>query len=303
VRQGKNPATVYIEKQARSTRATHRTALTRVAAILLDKGADPETLAWHAIRYEDAVRLRAELAAAFAPATVNRILAAVRGTLREAWAAGLLDPDTRDRLLYGLPNVRGGRLVAGRALSEGEIGRLFAACDRDRGPAGARDAAIVAVMVAAGLRRAEVAGLDLADVDETAASVRVLGKGNDERRVPLTPGVTVRLGVWLGWRGRGRGPLFKPVRRGQVRKGRLTGSAVWRVVATRARAAGLPATAPHDCRRTAATSLLSAGADLGTVKSVLGHRSISTTCRYDLRGLEASRRALELIHLPVPVAP
>jgi len=297
-----NPATVYIGKQAVSTKVTQRTALARVAAIVLEKGADPETFAWERLTYTDVARLRAELVAVFAPATANRIMAAVRGTLREAWAAGLLDPDTRDRLLYTLKNARAGRLQAGRVMPQDEVVGLFAAIAQDLGPAGARDAAILALMVGAGLRRGEVVGLDLAHVDEPGATVRVLGKGNRERRVPLVPDVVAHVESWVACRGRRRGPLFLPVRRGKVGRGRLTVSAIWRVVTERAKAAGLPATAPHDCRRTAATSLLEAGADLAVTQRILGHASPITTVRYDLRGLDASRRALELIHLPAPVA-
>ena len=274
-----------------------------MAAILLDKGADPETFHWQDLNYADVARLRGELVAAFAPATANRIMAAVRGTLREAWAAGLLDPDARDRLLWGLRNARAGRLQAGRVMPQDEVAGLFAAIAQDPGPAGARDAAILALMVGAGLRRGEVVGLDLAHVDEPGATVRVLGKGNTERRVPLVPAVVAHLAGWIGWRGRWRGPLFVPVRKGVVRRGRLTVSAIWRVVSQRARGAGLPPTAPHDCRRTAATSLLAAGVDLAVTQRILGHASVTTTVRYDLRGLDASRRALELIHLPAPGGP
>jgi len=293
-----NPASVYILKQAASTQATQRSALARVAAILLDKGADPETFRWHELNYGDVARLRGELVATFAPATANRIMAAVRGTLREAWAAGLLDPDTRDRLLYGLKNARTGRLQTGRVLPGGEVAALLSACTREAGPAGARDAAIVVLMVAVGLRRGEVVGLNLADLDQQGATLRILGKGDRERRVPLVPGVAAHVEGWIAWRGCRRGPLFLPVRRGKVGRGRLTVSAVWRIVSQRAKAAGLPATAPHDCRRTAATSLLEAGADLAVTQRILGHASVTTTTRYDLRGLDASRRALELIHLP-----
>ena len=158
-RKRQNPASAYIGKQARSTQETQRTALASVAAILLDKVADPEAFAWHQLTYGDVVRLREALVARFAPATVNRILAAVRGTLREAWAGELLDPDTRDRLIYGLKNVRVGRLQAGRVLARGEVEAVIRACLVDPTPAGLRDGAIVALMVGAGLRRGEVSHL------------------------------------------------------------------------------------------------------------------------------------------------
>jgi integrase/recombinase XerD len=292
-----NPATAYLARQAVSTRATQRSALARVAAIVLDRLADPELFEWHLLRYEDVGRLRAELVTRFAPATVNRVLAAVRGTLREAWASGLLEPDGRDRLIYGLGNVRGGGLQAGRVLEHREVDALLRACAADLTPAGARDAAIVGMLAGAGLRRAEVAGLDLADVDVDGDTVKVLGKGSRERLVPLAPAVAARLAAWLGVRGRRPGALFPPVRHGKVRRGRIGASAVWRMVARRAEAAGLARTAPHDLRRTAATEMLGRGADLAVVQRILGHESVVTTTRYDRRGVAAARKAVELIEL------
>jgi integrase/recombinase XerD len=297
-----NPASVYLAKQAHSTQATQRSALARVAAILLDRTADPETFAWHSITYGDVARLRGELVARFAPATVNRILAAVRGTLRETWAAGLLDQDARERLLYGLKNMRTGRLQAGRVLAGGEVAGLFQNCAQDLTPAGVRDAAIVGLMVGAGLRRGEVSALAVADVDLAGAAVRVLGKGDQERRVPLVAPVVAQLEAWLSERGRARGSLFAPVRRGKIRRGRLGVSALWRVVTRRAKAAGLERMSPHDCRRTAATTMLELGADLAIVQRILGHRNIATTTRYDRRGLEAERHAVGLLESAWPGA-
>ncbi|TAM56796.1 MAG: hypothetical protein EPN53_01040 [Acidobacteria bacterium] len=292
-----NPATSYLARQAVSTRMTQRSALAKVAAILLDRLADPEVFEWHRLVYEDVVRLRGELVARFAPATTNRILAGVRGCLREAWASGLLEPDARDRLIYGLGNVRGGGLQAGRVLERREVDALLHACAADVTPAGVRDAAVVALLVGAGLRRAEVAGLDLADLDVAGATVKVIGKGSRARLVPLAGPVMARIDAWVGERGHRQGALFPPVRVGKVRKGRIGASAVWRVVARRAKAAGLAKTAPHDLRRTAATEMLGRGADLAVVQRILGHESVTTTTRYDRRGVAAARKAVELIEL------
>lgn len=295
------PATLYLERQAASTRATQYSALRNIACMLADGPADPELFPWHRITFPEAARVRAVLVEGYAPATVNRYLVAFRGVLAESWALEQLSADARDRLCHGLRNVRVGRLQRGRVLPAGELAAIFAACTRDLGPAAARDAAVVAVMAGTGARRDEVARLDVGDVDLAAATIRVIGKGNVERSLPATPTVAGWVQAWLEVRGTDPGPLFPPIHAGTVGAGRIGPSALWRVVTRRARQAELvrPAT-PHDLRRTHATSLLEAGADLHLVAQLLGHQSVNTTIRYDRRGDAARRQAAELLHLPEP---
>ena len=76
--------------------------------------------------------------------------------------------------------VRGSRVMKGRALAEGELRALFEACDPSK-PGGARNAALLGLVYGAGLRRAEVVGLDLADFDAATGKLVVRGKGNKER--------------------------------------------------------------------------------------------------------------------------
>ena len=299
-----NPATTYLERQALSAGETQRSALRRMVLVLTGAPGDPEDYPWAGLTYADVTRLRAALVPALAPATVNRYLSALRGVLAEAWASGELDADSRGRLCFGLRNLRARQLARGRVLAASEVEAMFAACGRETSPAGPRDGAILALMLGAGLRRDEVSRLDVADVDLEGGSLRVLGKGRAERAVPASRIVAAWLEAWLAVRGRDPGALLLAVRRGKIRRTRIGPAAVWRVVGKRAKQAGLERrTSPHDCRRTNASEMLEAGADLAIVGRLLGHANVSTTVRYDLRGKAAERRATELLSLPAPGGP
>jgi hypothetical protein len=102
-------------------------ALTVIAA-MFDR--TPETLDWAALRYQHTEAIRAKLAETRAPAGVNKIVAALRGALREAWRLGLMDAETYQRAA-DLPSVRGEALSRGRALTGRQIQKLFTACAGD----------------------------------------------------------------------------------------------------------------------------------------------------------------------------
>lgn len=150
----RHPAAVYIARLAPGSRRTMRAALDLVAGILAP-GTDAWSFPWHQVRYQHAQAVRAVLAERYAPNTANKVLAALRGCLKEAWRLGLVAAEEYHRAA-DLERVRGERLPAGRGLSPGEIRALFEAC-RDGTAAGARDAALLAVLYGCGLRQAEVA--------------------------------------------------------------------------------------------------------------------------------------------------
>jgi integrase/recombinase XerC len=144
------------------------------------------------------------------------------------------------------------------------------------GEADRRDRAVLELFYASGIRVAELAGLDVEDLDLREGSVRVLGKGRKERVVPVGGKAVEALSAYLGARAGGRGPLFRN-RRG----GRLTVRSLHRIVRGRARAAGLAGrVTPHTLRHTFATHLLDAGADLRLIQELLGHARLTTTQRY-----------------------
>lgn len=141
---------------------------------------------------------------------------------------------------------------------------------------GRRDRAILELLYAAGLRVAELCGLDPADLDRFQGTVRVLGKGNKERIVPVGDQALRALDAYLARRPAGDGPLFQ-----NLRGGRLTVRSVHRIVRARARGAGIarPVT-PHTLRHTFATHMLDQGADLRLIQDLLGHSRLSTTQKY-----------------------
>ncbi len=152
----------------------------------------------------------------------------------------------------------------------------------------ARDRAILELLYATGLRVAELAALELERVDLTEGMVRVRGKGNKERLVPMGTPAVAAIEVYLPQRaillqsGRAEKALFL-----NGRGGRLTTRSIERLVKMYAERAGIAArVSPHALRHSFATHLLEMGADLRVVQELLGHASLSTTQRYTHLNLE-----------------
>jgi integrase len=291
----RHPAAVYVARLAAGSRRTMLGSLAIVSALL--GVPDPLRLAWANLRHQHTAAIRSALAERYAPATANKVLSALRGVLREAWELELMTAEEYQRAA-AVKSIPGQRLPAGRALTPGEITAMLTVCANDTTPAGARDAALIAVLYGAGLRRAEVAALDLADFQGDMVVVRE-GKGNKSREVPLPPGAVDALADWLAVRGEVPGRLFLPIRKsGQIDQQPITTQAVYNVLAKRAAQAGVKALSPHDFRRTFVSDLLDAGADIATVQKLAGHSSVSTTTRYDRRDDAAKRKAVKLLHIP-----
>jgi integrase/recombinase XerD len=210
------------------------------------------------------------------PSTQARKVAAIRSfygfALREGIAgrdvAALLDSPRPGSYL---PDV----------LDADDVERILAAPARDE-PAAVRDAAILELLYACGLRVSELTGLDLDRVDLPNLQVRVIGKGNKERRVPMGEPARERMHRYLNgprstWTAGRPTPAVFVNQRGK----RLTREAVWRLVRRWTRAAGVSGhVTPHTFRHSFATHLLEGGADLRVVQTLLGHASISTTQLY-----------------------
>src|SRR3989337_2388643 len=137
-----------------------------------------ETLPWAGLRYHHAAGIRAALIERYSPATVNKCLSSLRGTLEEAEGLSLMPYEEYRSAVKTLRVGKGETLPKGRALNGGEIRALASVCLNDPAPAGKRDAAILALLFACGLRRAEAVALDMADVDTiTGGSTVPGGKG------------------------------------------------------------------------------------------------------------------------------
>jgi integrase/recombinase XerD len=210
------------------------------------------------------------------PSTQARKVAAIRSfygfALREELAdrdvAALLDAPKAGSYL---PDVLGPEMVA----------RILDTPPADD-PVGVRDRAILELLYACGLRVSELTGLDTDRLDLPGLQVRVIGKGNRERRVPMGEEARERLHRYLAgprrdWTARRPSPAVFVSQRGA----RLARESVWRLVRRWASLAGVSArVTPHTFRHSFATHLLEGGADLRVVQTLLGHASISTTQLY-----------------------
>jgi len=297
----RSPAAVYLARLAVGARRSQVGALRTMARLLAGPDANPFTLPWHELGYQHTQALRTHLSERYAPATTNRMLAALRGVLTECWRLGLMDAEARARA-SDVATVRGTTLPRGRALKGGELRALFAVCQG--APAGARDAALLATLYAGGLRRSEAVALDVGDYDATysadagALTVRH-GKGHKERVVYLQNGARTAMGDWLVIRGQEPGPLFLRLRKGGVLvHARLTDQAVLDILQRRCAEAGVTSCSPHDLRRSMISDLLDAGADISTVQKLAGHSNVTTTQRYDRRGEAVKAKAAGLLHTP-----
>ena len=215
------------------------------------------------------------------PTTLRRRAASLRGFYRFCYAEGVIDTDLAGR--FDLP--RQPRLLP-EVLTVEEVDRLLEVRG-DGTPEGIRDRALLELLYASGLRISEAVGLDCEDIDLDEALVRVVGKGDRERQVPVgeVAVVWVRRYVkevrpdWLDSRrieSRHGGPLFL-----SVRGDRLDRRRAWEMLVAAARSAGLnEGVSPHTLRHSFATHLLEGGADLRIVQELLGHASINTTQLY-----------------------
>ena len=161
-----------------------------------------------------------------------------------------------------------------------------------------RDAAVLELLYATGMRVGELAALDTASVDEANRLVRVMGKGSKERMVPYGVPAQHALDAWPS---RGR-PVLANARSGPalflgVRGGRIDQRQVREIVHRATRAVpGAPDLAPHGLRHSAATHLVEGGADLRTVQEYLGHASLATTQIYTHVSAERLRQGYEQAH-------
>jgi integrase/recombinase XerC len=205
-----------------------------------------------------------------AKSSIGRKLASVRSCLRFLARRGVIEQNPA-RLVRSPRPPR--RLPS--FLPKDESKQLL---DRAHGPSasGCRDHALLELLYATGIRVAECCGLDGTDVDRSHGTVRVLGKGDKERVVPVGEVALQAIDAYLAARGRPDGPLFT-----NARGGRLTTRSAQRIVGRQARLSGTSRrVTPHTLRHTFATHMLGEGADLRLIQELLGHRRLSTTQRY-----------------------
>ena len=271
----RHPAAVYLAGLAseRSRRVTAQ-ALRTITALLT--GEDPQRadillLDWGALRYPHTAAIRARLMETYRPATVNRLLSALRGVLKEAWRLGYMSAEDYQRAV-DVRNIKGETLPAGRELAQGELLALVEVCKADPSPAGIRDAAILGLLYTCGLRRAELVSLDVGDFEPENGRLSVrAGKGRKQRSVYVQGGARQALLDWLRWC-REAGPLFVPVNKGgNMGNRRMNAQSIYDMLKKRGDQASVKPFSPHDLRRTFVGDMLDRGVDIATVANIAGH--------------------------------
>jgi site-specific recombinase XerD len=274
---------------------------------------------WSRLDFASATAVRQLMDSAWAPATINRHVSAIRGVVRTCRLAGMIDAERANAIREALRNARKeyeGADPAARLVTDGELRTMFVELAAQNDVTACRDAAMLAVLAAGGVRRSELVGFDLADWDPSTSALLVRhGKGGKRRNMWLHAGAIDAIDAWLEVRGDADGPLFVQVlKSGRIpfhtvadrdpEDFRLSSHTVWRRLRRLANASSVKLFGPHDMRRKVATDLLDSGADLNAVRILLGHSSIATTTIYDRRGERAAQSVSSRLIVPYvrPVA-
>lgn len=268
-------AEVYLSKWSEETDTykTMKRALNRIAKVL--GGKDAESFDWHKLRFEETRGVAARLKTAkLGPASINKHLTALRGVLDVAWRSEDL-PDKAYRKIE-IENVRGDGEKAGRALEPAELD----AVESCLGQLSPHDAALIAVLAGAGLRRVEATKLRKRDYNPQTGRLTAKGKGDKIREVPVGDRWRKYIEAWCDivlTR-----ELF-PISRRQVSL----------VVQRFCVENDLKRFTPHDLRKTFATHICRVS-DIAIAQRLLGHANINTTATiYDRRGVEAEDEAVK----------
>lgn len=292
----KTASDVYLlSLQSKQSRVTMESML-NVIAFRLQKKKHHQYADWSVLHYETILSLISDLSnEGKSPATINVYLSALKGVAKEAWRKKLISVETYQHIKE-VKRVKGTRSIKGRALELDELNQLIDYCMQQEGVIAMRDAAVIALVYGAGLRRHEAAGLLLSDVSLKDGSVKVLGKGNKERINALHDRNLDIISVWLDERGMTPGPLFLRARKGnRLVNEPISGQTIYDIIIRRYKEAGLKRLTPHDLRRTFATKLLENGEDVFLVQDLMGHSSVETTKNYDRRDEKAKKKAAKAL--------
>ncbi len=272
----------HLAPRSAATRRAYRTDLTTAIGWLGRLGVDSPTgvTRLQLRRYLASLQTRGR-----SRATIARHAASLRAYFSWLERTGALTENPTARLVASVPGSRLPTLA-----TREELDRLLDATLDPADPVAVRDRAIAELLYAAGLRVAELCGLDVDDVDLAGRLVTVTGKGDKQRRLPIHDACAASVAAWLGEPRASMLTEASPAAAMFVnrRGNRLGPRDVRRVLAARS---GTPLH-PHALRHTFATHLLEGGADLRVVQELLGHASLTTTQVYT----HVSKERLQRVH-------
>lgn len=299
-----DPITLYLQGLVPTGRRSVRSLLTTDADILQFDG-ELEQMPWNILEYQHLAKIRATLQEQHKSAnTINLTLSALRGVMKACFNLGLISADQLMRL-NEIKRVRGKRLPSGRSLSASEIKKLFRACQQDKTATGKRDHAIIATLLATGIRRSEITQIQQQDYNTRNGMLNIqAGKGNKQRITYLNTETRRIVKQWLTIKNKQQANdatenyLLNPTNKtGTIQNRKLSTQAIYTIIQQRAEQVGIDSVRPHDLRRTFVTQLLEAGIDINTTRQLAGHNDIQTTARYDLRDEKSQKKAIKRLNL------
>jgi len=224
------------------------------------------------------------------PATVNRRLSTLRALVKVARTLGLVTwgLEVENVRAVSYRDTRGPGLHGYRALLD--------AAGKIDGAKGARDVALLHLLFDLGLRRGEVVSLDMVDLDLTAGTLSILGKGRTQKESLTIPVETKKLLTeWLRIRGNDHGPLFTNLDPGHKERTRLTGDGLYKLVRYLGKLAGIR-TRPHGIRHAAITEALDlTRGDLRAVARFSRHKKIDTLVIYDDHRADLAGKVAQMV--------
>ena len=258
--------------------------LNRVAELLQLKSL--ESIDWSTFSRATVVTLlnRPELKSRKA-STQNFTLNVIKRLCEEAWHAQLISEKQYSAIAH-IPRFRGESKYFPTCLTNNEMKKILNVCSAENTAKGIRDAAIIAIGLGCGLRRTEIAELEISNIDLDNQLLRVCGKGNKERIVGLNSTVLNYLVHWLKLRGvSGSAYCFTPIGKKSIilTSRHLNDETIYLIVQSRSLKAIGRAVSTHDLRRAFASHMLDKHVDLNTLRLLLGHSDIRTTQIYDRR--------------------
>lgn len=266
-----------------NTISAYRTDLNRFTAYLLDSGISSiDNVTTSQVQNYLSALNQSKMSAR----SINRHLAAIKGLFRYALKEKFITTDctisvVAPRLPIRLP----------KALSIAQVEAILN-LTKSNEPTDYRDRAILELMYATGARISEVVNLDVDDVDLVDKVVKLTGKGNKQRLVPIGEFATNALNQYLI---SARPALVSGVKTDTAalfrnfRGGRLTRQGIWGIINRAAQTAKIDEITPHSLRHSFATHLLEGGADIRVVQELLGHSSVATTQIYTKVTIDALR--------------
>jgi site-specific recombinase XerD len=289
-----NPAELYIQTLDSPVSIKNVTYALNHISLMLSGKQCLKSFDWTTLTYQKLTLLKSQyIKKGLSPNSINTYLALIKGVCREAWKTDLMTTDCY-MMIKEVKRVKSVKLCSGRSLGHKEIKKMVTHYQNLKTPIGYRNAAIFALTYGAGLRVAELCNLTVNDYDGTVLTLT--GKGNKEAIIPIPSFISEILDCWLRYLKNDAYYIFVRIARyGVIHNSNISPKSVRHVCNVARDTLAMAHFSPHDLRRSFATNLIEIGIDLFTVQNLMRHTSMETTRRYDMRGEETKKAAVEML--------